>query len=122
MRRKSQDIQTVSVSVSLGATSGTALDICNPLRGTLKKVEVKAANDANVSGMKVQLLRGDSTVVYTGDNEAIVDDGSFHGADSDKNLDISLKTAAEGNYTWQITVDAAAAAAMTVYVRRIIEV
>ena len=127
MRVPKNDVQEVKVTIAAAATTGTTEDPCNPLRGSLKKVEMYAANDANVSGVKLELLRYDQrsrayVAVYTSDNEAIVDDGTWRSADSDKDLDVALSTAKDGNYTWRATADAATAASFDVYIRRTLEV
>lgn len=129
MKNKKFDTQEIIVTIALGGTTANTLDKCNPLRGTLKKVEVLAANDTNVAGIKVELLRTEPaihgagyTAVYTGDNEAIVDDSVWHSADSDKDLDVALNWNMDGNYTWRATVDTATAAEQKVYIRRTLEV
>jgi uncharacterized cupredoxin-like copper-binding protein len=126
MRRKMMDVQDISVTVSLGGSSGTQDDYCNPLRGTLRKVEVYCANDASVGGMKVELERYDNTkhayvAIYTGNNEMILDDSNWNNADPGENLDIALSFAKDGNYRWKITPDAAPGADMAVKIRRTIE-
>jgi len=117
------DMQEFTLTVALGASTGTQADPVNPLRGTLKKVQVKCANDANVTGMKIELLRYDRLVpgyvaVYTGADQTIADDGVWHDVDGMTDIDISLSFALDGNYTWRITPDAAPAAAMAVKIRR----
>ena len=119
------DIQEFTLAVAIAGTSGTQTDPVNPLRGTLKKVQVKCANDTNVTGMKVELLRYDRLVpgyvaVYTGSDMAIGDDGSWHDVDGETDIDIDLSFALDGNYTWRITPDAAPAVAMAVKIRRTI--
>ena len=137
--KKKYDIQEIPLTVALGASSGTADDICNPLRGTLKKVEVKCADDGNVNGMKVELLRDlnwrnyhgaheianrtpSYGAVYTGSQEQIADDDSWNSADPDKDISVPLSFARDGYYTWRITPDLAPAAAMSVSIRRVIEI
>ena len=129
-RRPINDIQEFPVTISLGGTSGTASDPCNPLiSSVLKKVQAKVADDANVTGFKVEMQRYDWRAaawvnVYLSDNQNIADNDTWNDADSDKDLDIGLNSARDrdrrsGNdYRWQVTVNAATAAEMTVYIRR----
>jgi len=130
MRRVMNDIQEFPVTISSGGTTGNATDPCTPIiSSTLKKVQAKAANDANVTGFKVDLQRYDWrstawTNVYESSDQSIADDGNFQDADSDKDLDIPISSARDrdrrsGNdYRWLVTVNAATAAEMTVYIRR----
>ena len=126
MREIKPNIYRLPVVVVLGGSSGTADDPCNPLSGVLKKVRVRAAADTTTTSLKTELYYYDKTqranvTVYTASDAAIPDDGSWHDADADKNLDIPLSFAQHGNYTWRITPDAAPAAAMTVYIEVTIE-
>lgn len=137
------DKQKLTVAIAKGATSGTTLDPCNPLRGELREVWVKSSDDVNVNGMKVELLKDDdwfkfndaktiknrestgasfsnATAIYTGNDAAMPDDNVWHRAD-DEDLDVRLSFARDGYYKWKITVDVATQAAMTVYLQRVIE-
>lgn len=116
--------QMITLTVAAGASTGTQADPCNPMCGTLKRVEVKCANDGNVAGMKVELLWRERTggkayiPIYTGSDNAIADDDTWNDADGVTDVDIPLNFAVDGDYTWRITPDAAPAAEMTVYIRR----
>jgi len=121
-----QNVYRLPVVIELGGSSGTAVDPCNPLRGTLKKVRVRAANDVTTTSLKTELYYYDKSqranvTAYTASDAAIPDDGSWHDADADKNLDVPLSFAQHGNYTWRVTPDAAPAAEMTVYIEATIE-
>lgn len=116
--------QRFTCSVAAAGSTGTVSDPCNPINGTLKNVRIKCANDANVSGLKVELVRTDSAgghayiTVYTGSDNAIPDNGEWHEADAVTNVDVPLNFAQDGNYTWRITPDAVPAAAMSVSIER----
>ena len=119
MREKRPNIYGLTVTVALGGTSGTQLDPCNPLRGTLTKVKARAADDTTVSTFKAELYYYDNKLrsnvtIYTASDAAIPDDAAWHDCDADKDLSIPLSFAQHGNYTWKITTDDAATAAMAI--------
>ena len=121
-----QNTYRVPVVIAAAGTSGTALDLCNPLRGVLKKVKIRSAADTTTTSLKTELYYYDkrlrsNVTIYTASDAAIPDDGAWHDADSDKNLDVPLSFAQHGNYTWKVTPDATPAAEMTVYIEVTIE-
>lgn len=118
------DVQEFTVTVAAAATSGTQAEPCNPIRGKLISVMAKVNADTTVTGFKVELTRVDnvgSTVqVYQSEDTAIPDDGDWHDADSGP-PDVVLNYPKDGDYTWKVTTDGAATAAMSVKIRRIVE-
>lgn len=119
MRGKRPNMYNVTVAVLLGASTGTQLDPCNPLRGTLTKVRARVAADTTVATFKTELYYYDNKLrsnvtIYTASDAAIPDDAAWHDCDADKDLSIPLSFAQHGNYTWKITTDVASTAAMAI--------